>query len=133
MGNVREGGCQCGFVRYRIADCPTVVSICHCRDCQRQSGSAFGMSLALAEGAFELLSGELASFEVAAASGRVKTCAFCPNCGTRILHSSESWTSLKAGTLDDPTRLVPDGHWWTSRKQDWVTIPLGVKQFPGDG
>lgn len=133
MGDMQQGGCQCGFVRYRVQNCPNTVSICHCRDCQRQSGSAFGMSLALPEGAFELLAGELASFEVTADSGRAKTCAFCPKCGTRILHSSETWTSLKAGTLDDPSHLIPDGHWWTSSKQDWVEIPRGVKQVPDDG
>jgi len=91
------------------------------------------MSLALSEGSFELLSGQLACFDVTADSGQMKTCSFCPKCGTRIMHRSETWTSLKAGTLDDPTHLVPDGHFWTSRKQDWVTIPEGVKQAAEDG
>ena len=47
MTHARDGGCQGGYVRYRVGDCPSTISICHCRGCQRQSGSAFGWSLAL--------------------------------------------------------------------------------------
>jgi hypothetical protein len=84
-------------------------------------------------GAFKLLAGELRSFEVVCGSGRIKTCAFCPTCGTRLYHRSEARISVKAGTLDDTSSLRPDAHYWTARKQPWATIPAGVPSFPEDG
>ena len=90
------------------------------------------MSLAVPNGAFKLLSGVLKTFEVICDSGRIKTCAFCPECGTRIYHQTPSGMSVKAGTLDDTSWLKPDSHYWTMRKQPWVMIPDGVPQFPDD-
>ena len=77
------------------------LAVCHCRECQRQSGSAFGMSLAVPHRAFRLVSGALKSFEAVCDSGRTKTCAFCPECGTRIYHETVNGMSVKPGTLDD--------------------------------
>ena len=126
---VLDGGCQCGRVRYRVEGEPIGLAVCHCRECQRQSGSAFGMSLALRRDAFQLVAGELASFTTVADSGRSKRCHFCPSCGTRIFHQSfEAAISLKAGTLDDTSWLVPTAHYWTQRMQPWVEIR---KAFPG--
>jgi hypothetical protein len=133
MVDIRRGGCQCGHIRYELSDAPLGLAVCHCTDCQKQSGSAFGMSLAVGEGAFRLRSGTLKSFQVVCDSGRIKACAFCPECGTRIFHRTENGTSLKAGTLDDTSSLSPDSHYWTARKQPWVNIPANVRQFPDDG
>jgi hypothetical protein len=72
-----EGGCQCGAVRYRLEGEPRGLAACHCRDCQRQSGSAFALSLDVRNDDFRLLSGELRSFTVRCDSGRVKEFAFC--------------------------------------------------------
>jgi hypothetical protein len=86
MTIARDGGCQCGHLRYRIEGEPIGLVVCHCTECQRQSGSAFGMSLAIPSAAFRLLAGELARFTVVADSGRSKICSFCPECGCRIHH-----------------------------------------------
>lgn len=128
-----QGGCQCGEVRYRLAAEPRQLTACHCLDCQRQSGSAFGLSLDVPKEGFELLSGRLASFRVRCDSGRSKECAFCPSCGTRIHHSGEWGVSVKAGTLDDTSQLRPEAHYWTGRKQPWVEIPAGIPSFVDDG
>jgi hypothetical protein len=127
------GGCQCGEVRYRFEGEPLDLAACHCKDCQRQSGSAFGMSLFVPASAFRLLSGELKFFEVVCDSGRTKSCAFCPSCGTRIYHRTDANISIKAGTLDDTSSLRPTAHYWTSRKQPWVVMPEGIPGFPDDG
>lgn len=127
------GGCQCGFVRYRIEGQTGPLSICHCRSCQRQSASAFGMSLAVAPNDFILSAGALKSFDMLCDSGRIKACAFCPECGTRINHRVGDTMSLKAGTLDEARSLRPDAHSWTAAKQNWVVIPKGVKQVAEDG
>jgi len=129
----KTGGCQCGHIRYEVIGAPLGLSVCHCRDCQRQSGSAFGMSLAISPESFHLGSGTLKSFEVVCESGRIKECSFCPECGTRIHHRTESGISLKAGTLDDASSLQPEAHYWTLRKQPWVEIPNDAPQFPDDG
>jgi hypothetical protein len=121
-------------VRYRLTGEPLGLAVCHCTECQRQSGSAFGMSLAVPSASFRLLSGELKTFTVSCDSGRTKRCAFCPGCGTRIHHQVlETVLSIKAGTLDDTSRLSPLAHYWTRSKQPWVPIPAGARCFPDDG
>ena len=127
------GGCQCGRVRYRIDGGPTRLVVCHCLMCQKQSGSAFGMSLMISRRAFRLTAGDLKTFDVTCDSGRIKTCAFCPECGSRIYNQTAGRMSLKAGTLDDTSKLEPVAHYWTKRKQPWVTIPDGVETYVDDG
>ncbi len=134
MGNSREGGCQCGAVRYRLEGEPVALVACHCTECQRQSGSAFGMSLIVPKHAFQLLSGEPKQFDRTADSGRSVECAFCPACGTRIYHepsSRKDTLNIKPGTLDDTSWLSPALHVWTKSKQPWVLIPEGVRSFEG--
>ena len=129
-----EGGCQCGSVRYRVEGEPLSLAVCHCTECQRQSGSAFGMSLAVPSDAFRLLAGALKTFTTGCDSGRTKRCAFCPDCGTRIYHQVvEAVLSIKPGTLDDTSWLNPAAHYWTKRKQPWVPIPDGVRCVEDDG
>ena len=134
MAVAREGGCQCGQVRYRLDGEPLGLAVCHCTECQRQSGSAFGMSLIVPSSAFQLRSGELKTFTVECDSGRTKTCAFCPACGCRIHHQTfDGILSLKPGTLDDTSWLSPGAHYWTKRKQAWLPIPDGTPCFSDDG
>lgn len=91
------------------------------------------MSLAVRPEDFHLVSGTLKTFQVTADSGRLKTCAFCPDCGTRIFHRTGNAMSVKAGSLDDTSALKPDAYYWTARKQPWVQIPAGMAQFADDG
>lgn len=120
------GGCQCGGVRYEIPAAEILtLYCCHCRECQRQAASGFGMSMWLPRGAFRLTCGELASWQRGTDSGAINRGKFCPDCGVRIHHDSgaESPTiSLKAGTLDDTAWLRPVGHIWVSRAQPWVRL-----------
>ena len=127
-----EGGCQCGAVRYRLDGKVYTLAVCHCTMCQRQSGSAFGLSLAVSRDAFQLLSGTLKTFNVTCDSGRIKECAFCTECGVRIYNRTEGRMSVKAGTLDDTSWLEPDAHFWTGSKQPWTQIPDGVPSFVDD-
>lgn len=126
------GGCQCGSIRYEISDEPRQVVACHCTDCQRQSGSAFGMSMVVDAAAFGLTKGESKIYRSMSSTGREKVGAFSPGCGTRIYHQPE-WRkgtiSVKAGTLDDTTWLQPQVHIWTSSKQPWIVIPDGVESY----
>ncbi len=132
MATKFTGGCQCGNIRYEVVGTPKQLLACHCTDCQRQSGSAFGMTLVVNEADFRLTQGEPKTFASKSDTGRAKLGAFCPECGTRIYHKIE-WrkgtVSVKPGTLDDTRWLKPDMHLWTSSKQTWVTIPEGVKAY----
>ncbi len=130
----RTGSCQCGAVAYKITVDPDMVVVCHCKDCQKQSGSAFGLVMVVDEAGFELTRGSVKTFHGKAASGRDKMGAFCPDCGCRIYHKNESRPGklgLRAGTLDDTSGLQPVAHIWTKDKQPWVVIPEGVKTAEG--
>ena len=132
MTDKRTGGCQCGAIRYEITGAPKRTVVCHCTDCQRQSGAAFGMTLVVAEDDFRIVQGAVKTYASTSEAGRDKLGAFCPDCGTRIYHKPE-WRkgtySVKPGTLDDTRGLTPDMHLWTSSKQPWVTIPDNVEAY----
>ncbi len=134
MFETRSGGCQCGGVRYEVTATPLALAVCHCSECKRQSGSAFGMSLVVEKKAFRVTAGELRSFSRQSDSGRAIECLFCPQCGNRIYHNPtymEGVVNVKAGTLDDTTWLQPDMHVWVKNKDPWVPIADGTKCFDG--
>ena len=131
MADERTGGCQCGAVRYRLTRERFVAYACHCGQCQKQSGSAFGLSMPFARSELAV-EGQTASFRRPTDSGSVTTCHYCPACGSRLFHVSDrdpARGTLKAGTLDDTSELAPRFHLWTSRKQPWVVIPDGAPRF----
>jgi hypothetical protein len=132
MSQPREGGCQCGTVRYEVAGDPIMVGVCHCSDCQRQSGSAFGMSFIVAREAFRLLRGKVKTFTRKADGGRAATCTFCPECGTQIYQEPDflkDMVSVKPGTFDDTSFLRPTFQVWVGRKHSWVSLPVDIPTF----
>ena len=121
-----EGGCQCGSIRYRITQSPRILYTCHCTDCQKQSSSAFGMSLIVDASAVEFVAGarRLKFWDTQRDDGKLKRCAFCPDCGTRLYHGSEDdkRISIKAGSLDDTRSLKPIAHIWLRSAQSWISF-----------
>lgn len=113
-----KGGCQCGAVRYEMGGVPHVFYFCHCRECQRQTSSAFGQSLRVRRSDLTI-EGSLKSVFRSSASGRRREGRFCPDCGVRIVHCSagSDMVNIKAGTLDETAWLVPAGHIWLSSAQ----------------
>ena len=125
MSEILEGGCQCGKVRYRVTGAPLTLYACHCTECQKQSASAFGLSLWVKRSDLEILSGEPKYWERSADSGNTTLCAFCPECGSRLFHAPSDDPeiySLKGGSLDDISSLAPVGHIWVRSKQPWVDL-----------
>lgn len=121
------GGCQCGSIKYELTGTPKMLYICHCKDCQKQSSSAFGMSLRMDPHDIAFLQGEnrLKTWDTRGEDGAIKRCAFCPDCGTRIIHGSDDpdeEISIKAGSLDDTSWLDPVAHIWLQSAQPWVSI-----------
>jgi hypothetical protein len=129
------GGCQCGAVRYVIAGAPLELYVCHCRECQKQSASAFGISVIVRRADFRLEQGAVSFWARPTDSGRTLTCAFCPGCGSRLWHQGEDSAapiSVKGGSLDLPPDLSAAVHIWTARKLPGVVIPEGARQFPAE-
>jgi hypothetical protein len=129
-----EGGCDCRTVRYRLTRKPLFVHCCHCRWCQRESGASFALN-ALIETAFlSSLAGKPAEVVTPSNSGKGQVIVRCPNCQVALWsHYAGAGTKLsfvRVGTLDQPDRLAPDIHIFTSTRQPWVVLPPNVPAVP---
>jgi len=132
------GGCPCEAVRFVVKEMPLLVYACHCRECQRWSGSAFSMSMPIRAGAFAITCGEPKHWRRTGASGTESTSWFCGECGGRIYgqHSGHpDIISVRAGTLDDTSWIRPVAHIHLRSAQAWERIPNHAECFdvmPGD-
>jgi hypothetical protein len=127
-----EGGCLCGAVRYRTAAEPVLVGICHCRDCQKFTGSAFGFIVGLPRAALAI-SGAVKRFTKPADSGRPIVRQFCPECGSSIAEESAARPDLliiNGGTLDDPNSVTPATEIYCDRALSWVHLGGDMRRFP---
>lgn len=125
MSKMREGRCQCGNVGYRLLGAPLMIYACHCRDCQKQSSSAFGISLWMNRHDVKFSGSPASLWSTHGGSGAVKICAYCSLCGSRIYHTRKGALaplSIKAGTLNDTNWLKPVAHIWTKHAQPWLNI-----------
>ena len=130
---MRTGGCQCGAMRYESSGEPLALYVCHCLECQKQSASAFGLSLTVPRADFRVTKGEPRFWTRPTDSGRRLRCAFCSDCGSRLWHEPDGPSetlNIKAGSLDDPIDLSNAIHIWTVRKLPGVIIPDGAEQWP---
>ena len=128
MKNEFIGSCQCRHVRYKVTGKPLTLFNCHCKECQKQSSSAFGMALWVKKESIEILSGKLKTWVRNLPNGDTMECDFCPECGTRIFHrhtSRKDIISIKPGTLDDTFWLKPAGHVWVQDAQKWISFTDG--------
>jgi hypothetical protein len=122
-------------VRYEISGAPLALYVCHCRECRKQSASAFGISVIVRRSAFRLTRGEVKVWSRATDSGGTLACAFCPTCGSRVWHEAvgaPETVSVKGGSLDEPVDLHAAVHIWTARQLPGVIIPETAVQFPGE-
>jgi hypothetical protein len=128
-----EGGCACRAVRYRLSETPLVVHACHCRDCQRITGSAFVVNVWIERCYVETLAGAPRSFTLQAGSDRGHDVCFCGRCGTTLwsrYHAPPGDTLfVRAGSLDRPEDVTPDVHIFTRSKLPWLPLPEGARTF----
>src|SRR5262245_22297447 len=128
-----EGGCACGAVRYALTADPLIVHACHCRDCQRLTGSAFVINIWIERRFVELKSQAPRSFQLTAGTGKGHDVFFCGACATTLwsrYHAPPGDTLfVRAGTLDRPDAVAPDVHIFTRSKLPWVQLPAGVPVF----
>ena len=131
MNEGLEGGCACGAVRFRLTSAPMFVHCCHCRDCQRQTGSAFVLNAMIETDRITLLSGDLEPVATPTDSGRPHDIHRCRACRTALWSDYGRRRALRfvrIGTLDEPARLAPDVHIYTRSKLPWVE--LGKTSLP---
>jgi hypothetical protein len=131
VGDERHGGCSCGAVRYRLASSPLFVHCCHCRNCQRQTGSAFVVNLLIEAARLELIAGAPQPVDVPRDDGSVQRIFRCPHCQVAVFseYGRPDVRFVRAGTLDDPTDVTPDVHIFTRSKVGWVVLPESTPAF----
>jgi hypothetical protein len=126
------GGCLCGRVRYTVTGEPAFSGICHCRNCQRYTGSAFEPVLGFPATAVSVR-GELKTYEDTGDSGKPVHRRFCPNCGSGLIAEVDimpGMTLVLAGTLDDPTAFKPAMEIYCASAQPWTQTTEERKRFP---
>lgn len=131
MSAPREGGCACGAVRYRLASDQLFVHCCHCLNCQRQTGSPFVVNLLIETDRVQMLAGDPRPVDVPRDDGSAQQIFRCPTCQVAVFsqYTHPGLRYVRAGTLDDPSRVAPDVHIFTRSKLPWVTLPSSVPSF----
>jgi hypothetical protein len=135
MTKTTTGGCLCGAVRYEISTPPLLSGICHCRNCQKQAGSAWSMLIGAPADALTI-SGEPKTYVDHGDSGEEVRRQFCGNCGSPLFSLAEAVPGIvfiKAGTLDDTQDFAPAVQYYVKSKQPWVDLGAipGFDTVPG--
>ena len=126
------GGCNCGQIRYQVNEKPLFVHVCHCTECQRDSGGAFNVTMLLLEQDFRVVEGEPELKIVSRKSGKRYNSYYCRQCANPIYGmpvESRGVIVLRPGSLDDTYVVVPQAHIWVEEKQPWVILPTDIPCF----
>ncbi|MBA3922769.1 MAG: GFA family protein [Nostocaceae cyanobacterium] len=130
MATSFTGGCMCGAIRYECSAEPISMGICHCRDCQRATGSAFAAALIMLRSAVTI-TGEVKYHGVTGDSGNLVKRGFCPHCGSRLFGTpaNPDLISIQAGSLDDPSWFKPQAEIYTGSAQPWDYMNPDLPKF----
>ena len=137
MTEERTGGCVCGAVRFKTTAEPSRVTICHCKWCQRRTGTAFGTEVVFNSDEVEIAGQDVTRYRhVSDVSGRWLDIEFCPKCGTNLgftLEAVPGVRTLPAGAFDDPAWIRADRykirHVFLRSKRDWSELSPLVEQY----
>jgi hypothetical protein len=124
MSGLREGGCACGSVRYRLTSDPLFTHCCHCLNCQRQTGSAFVINLLIEADRVELLAGDPQPVDAPRDDGSTQRIFRCPTCQVAVFseYGRPEVRFVRAGTLDNPSGVTPDVHIFTKSQLGWIML-----------
>jgi len=129
--NFAEGRCLCGDVSYVLKNAPARMAQCHCKDCQRASGTGH-MSLAFFSEDDVEISGEAAGFASTADSGNVNTRYFCPKCGCRLYSRNSARPGvigIAVGCSDDNSWFAAGAVVYTEHREAWDHTPTDIPNF----
>jgi len=128
-----EGRCTCGEVRYRLAGHPFAVHCCHCRDCQRETGSAFVINGLIETPMLEMLEGSPETIDTPSESGKGQKIVRCPTCEVALWSHyggmGEKAAFVRVGTLENPDACPPHVHIFTRSKQPWFDLPIDAPAY----
>jgi hypothetical protein len=128
------GGCACGAIRYQCEAEPLLTLNCHCRDCQRASGTAFAAIIRVLAAAFTVRKGAPKFYTVTGDSGNKVSRGFCSACGSPLfsrLSGMPDVVGVRVGSLDDPSRYRPTMDIFVTRAQPWDSMNPELPKFPG--
>jgi len=129
-----DGGCTCRHVRYRLHSPPMFVHCCHCRWCQRETGTSYALNALIEADRVQLLAADVERIVTPSNSGKGQVISRCPRCRIALWSNYGGAGDLirfvRVGTLDEPDRVTPDIHIFTSSKQPWVVLPAGALAVP---
>jgi len=128
---VITGGCGCGAVRYEADGEPLFAVLCHCRDCQRASGTGHIPVMGMPKSLFKV-SGEIKSYATVGSSGKNGIRNFCPNCGSLLFGTPEiapDAVTIYVGTLDDPTVFQPEAILFKRDRHAWDVLAGTLAEF----
>lgn len=129
------GHCLCGGVQFSYDAEPAFTAVCHCTHCQKATGGAFSVNLGIPADKVEMKGSTLTKFEDMGTSGKPVIRMFCNRCGAAIATDAKAFPGMlfmKAGVLDDVSKVKPGLHIWTDSAQPWVQIEPGVQKVPGN-
>ncbi|HEY2260746.1 MAG TPA: GFA family protein [Solirubrobacteraceae bacterium] len=124
----REATCSCGQLQLVAEGEPVRVSVCHCRACQRRTGSAFGLQARFPRDRVRI-TGRRTEFARSSDEGEARTFSFCPECGATVyyvLGSAPDAIAVPVGAFADSDFPPPQFSVWESRKHGWVTLPAEI-------
>lgn len=131
-----QGGCLCGAVRYEFDAEPIAAVHCHCKDCQRATGSGFATVFGLSREQLDISgSDQLGRFTLTADSGRDVSRSFCARCGSPLFTEADNNPTLiwiKAGSLDDASWLQPTARCWTGSAAPWAPADDDLVRHTGN-
>lgn len=122
----RTASCCCGQLRVTCHGEPRLVSLCHCEDCQRRTGSTYGIA-AFFQRAQTEAEGRASSYKRSSDSGHAVRFHFCPNCGSTVFWEPErkpEMIAVAVGSFADPSFPAPEKAVWDERRHPWVTLPI---------
>ena len=128
-----NGACLCGKIRYQASADPVFMAVCHCKDCQRATGSAFEAVIGI-PAATLTVEGTPKVFTAKGGSGQDVHRSFCLDCGsTLMLHldARRGMVLLTTGPLEDPSVFEPAVEIFCASAQPWVHLGGPMKRFPG--
>jgi hypothetical protein len=131
------GGCLCGALRYVTKSAPLRVTYCHCKFCQRATGSAYLVEPIFPKADLEMIAGKPTTYSLLSkGSGKRVTINFCPTCGTKLYLAFERFPEvigIYAGTFDDPNWFdrnpATSRHIFLNSAQKGTVIPAGWSSY----
>ncbi|WP_404862993.1 GFA family protein [Georhizobium sp. MAB10] len=131
-----DGACHCGAIAFTAEIDPDRVTICHCTDCQRLTGTAYRISVSTRRVDFALLRGQPQSYVKVAESGNRREQAFCSTCGTPLwsadADNEESPLGLRVGTFAQRTMLAPARQIWCGSALPWSQDLRALPKSPAE-